>query len=130
MARGCSAGDHQLMQSTADARQRPVVLDTGELRPAVERRGRVARAVLDVVVAVLLGAGAIAAGGWSIMTAVRGDPGAGQPAPLWYPTPEQVQGAGSPPAPAPSPRGLRAAATGTAAAARPASRGYAARATR
>jgi uncharacterized membrane protein YgcG len=99
MARGRPAGEALLMETTADARQRPVVLDTGALSPAVRRRGRLARVVLGAAVAALLSAGAIAAGSWSIVTAARGDAAAEQPAPLWYPTPPPVRAVEADPAP-------------------------------
>jgi hypothetical protein len=79
------------METAADVRQRPVVLDTGELSLVVRRRGRLARAVLGAAVAAVLSAGAITAGGWSIVTAARGNAADEQPAPLWYPTPPPVQ---------------------------------------
>jgi hypothetical protein len=86
-------GEDQAMRT--DLRQRRVVLDTGELGPAVRRRGRKIRAVRDMAVAVVIGAGAIVAGGWSVLTAASATVPADQPAPLWYPT--------SPPAAATAP---------------------------
>jgi hypothetical protein len=66
---------------------RPVVLDTGALHCATGRHGQTARAVLGAAIATVLAAGAIAAGGWSLMTAAHGGTPANQPSPLWYPTP-------------------------------------------
>jgi hypothetical protein len=99
MARRGPAGEARLMETAADVRQRPVVLDTGELSLVVRRRGRLARAVPGAAVAALLSAGAIAAGSWSIVTAARGDAAAEQPAPLWYPTPPPVRAVEADPAP-------------------------------
>lgn len=83
-----------MMQSAADARQRPVVLDTGKLRPRGSRHP--ARVILDVAVAVVLGAGAIAAGGWSIMTAAQPSISTEQPLPLWHPASPPAAGAPGP----------------------------------
>ena len=57
------------MDSSADIRHRPVVLDTGELSPVIRQRGRTVRREFVITVIVMLGAGAIAAGSLSIMTA-------------------------------------------------------------
>nr|WP_296070625.1 hypothetical protein [uncultured Actinoplanes sp.] len=78
-----------------DTRQRPVLLDTGELGPAVRQHGRTIRAVRNIAVALVIGVGAIAAGGWSVMTAAHGTTPAERPAPLWNPA--------SSPAPEPIP---------------------------
>ena len=86
-----------MTQESPDVRHRPIVLDTGELRPAIRRRGHAARRVLDVAVVTLLSVGAIAAGTWSILTAAQGNESTEQPAPLWFPaTPS------SPPSPTPT----------------------------
>jgi hypothetical protein len=74
------------MDTAADPRMRAVVLDTGAPRPAAHAPGRTTRAVLGAAIAAALLAGAITAGSWSIMTAVRGGTPADQPPPLWYPT--------------------------------------------
>lgn len=63
------AGEAFLMDSSADIRHRPVVLDTGELSPVIRQRGRTVRREFVITVIVMLGAGAIAAGSLSIMTA-------------------------------------------------------------
>jgi hypothetical protein len=78
--------------AAADIRMRPVVLDTGAPRGATRQRGQAARAVLGVALATMLTAGAVAAGGWSFLTAVPGGP-ANHPGLLWYATPP-VPGAG------------------------------------
>jgi len=78
-----TAGDDHAMRT--DTRHRPVVLDTGELGPAVRHRGRRIRAVRNIAVALVIGVGAIAAGGWSVMTAANGTTPADRPAPLWNP---------------------------------------------
>jgi hypothetical protein len=70
-----------------DVRMRPVVLDSGALRGTMGRQGQAARAVLGVAIATVLAAGAIAAGGWSVMTAFYGSTPANQPTPLWHPAP-------------------------------------------
>jgi hypothetical protein len=95
------AGEDQRMRSSVDTRQRCVVLDTGELGPVVRQRGRRVRAVRDIAVAVVIGAGAIAAGGWSVATAAHGSVPADQPAPVWYAT----SPGGSGPAPHTGPAG-------------------------
>jgi hypothetical protein len=48
----------------------------------------VARTVFDVVVVVVLGVGAVVAGGWSVLTAARGSAAAEQPQ-LWYTAPHR-----------------------------------------
>ncbi|WP_127506866.1 hypothetical protein [Actinoplanes solisilvae] len=84
-----------MIQPGADTRHRPIVLDTGELRPSIRRRGRTARRAFDVAVVTLLSVGAVAAGTWSILTAAQGNEPTQQPAPLWFPA--------STPSSAPSP---------------------------
>jgi len=74
-------------RADADVRKRPVVLAAGTLDPGTHGRSRAARAVFNVTIAVLLTAGAVAAGGWSIMTAARGSTPSSERSPLWYPTP-------------------------------------------
>jgi len=85
-----------------DARRRPVVLDSGARGAARGRRGREARAVLGVAIAAVLATGAVAAGGWSIMTATQGNTPASRP-PLWYPTPPPLDHGQSAVAPPPAP---------------------------
>jgi hypothetical protein len=82
-----------------DVRMRPVVLDTGPRRGTTAWQGQAARVVLGVAIATVLAAGAIAAGGWSLMTAAVGGTPANQPSPLWYPTPlpSDASGASAPP---------------------------------
>jgi hypothetical protein len=78
------AGKAFLMDSSADIRHRPVVLDTGELRPVVRRRGRTVRRAL------------IRTWTWWSQGGDRGrmperygrgpgEPAAEEPAPLWHP---------------------------------------------
>jgi len=74
------------MTGSADPRHRPVLLDTGEITLPPSPRG-LARRALDLAVVALLGAGAIAAGGWSILTAAQGPEPTENSAPLWYPPP-------------------------------------------
>ena len=74
----------------AELRRRPVVMDTGALSPMPRRSGRVARTAAGIAVGALLATGAVAAGGWSVMTAARGSTASGQQSPLWYPTPPPV----------------------------------------
>jgi hypothetical protein len=71
----------------ADLRRRPVVLAAGTLEPGTRGRSRAARAILNATIAALLAAAAVAAGGWSVMTAARGGTPASERPPLWYPTP-------------------------------------------
>jgi hypothetical protein len=79
----------------ADTRNRPVVLDTGPLPPPTAGLGRVARTVLQVAIVAVLAAGAIAAGGWSIMTAADGSTPSSDPSPLWWtPSPENATPSG------------------------------------
>jgi hypothetical protein len=95
-----------LVDMDTELRRRPVVLDTGALIPAPRRSARMARTAAGIAVGVLLAAGAITAGGWSVLTAAGGSAVAGQQPPLWYPTPAPVghSTTGTPePAAAPSP---------------------------
>lgn len=86
--------------ASPDARNRPVLLDTGPLNTRDRRRrGRAARGVLGVAIAAVLAAGAIAAGGWSIMTAASGSPRADGASPLWYTPPADVELPAQPVAP-------------------------------
>src|SRR4051812_34862845 len=77
-------------RTVSDARNRPVVLDTGALGAPPRGRGRAARAVLGVALVTVMATGAVAAGGWSIMTAALGDAPAGGPDSLWYSPPPEV----------------------------------------
>jgi hypothetical protein len=79
---------------------RPVVLDSGA-RGTTRGRARDARAVLGVAIAAVLATGAVAAGGWSIMTATKGSTPASRP-PLWYPTPPPLDHGQSAVAPPPA----------------------------
>ena len=72
--------------TVSDVRMRPVVLDSGEPRGGARHRGQAARAVLGVAIATVLTAGAVAAGGWSFLTAVQGGTPANHPGLLWYAT--------------------------------------------
>jgi hypothetical protein len=73
--------------AVADVRMRPVVLDTGAPRGAARHRGQAARAVLGVALATVLAAGAVAAGGWSFLTAVQDGTPPNHTGLLWYATP-------------------------------------------
>ena len=75
------------MREQPDARGRPIVLDTGPAGAGARRRG--SRTLLATAVATLIAAAALAAGGWSILTAIEGG-SSGPMTPLWYPTPAAV----------------------------------------
>jgi hypothetical protein len=74
---------------TNELRNRPVVLDAGSADPAPRRRRP--GVVLGYSVAALLAAAGIAAGAWSIWTAVDSTtPSGNAPQPLWFSPPAPV----------------------------------------